>query len=318
MAGLRIAVEFGEGPLGMSFRTAAASGAIEVSRVAGQSEQLGVLAGDVIDRIDGAAMLGKAQPEILAAFRGAGRPLTVVLMRPGTKVAKRTSRGGRGRAGGRGAVKRASSARALLAKQLDVTSITAMPEREREAMVEEDREEGGEAGAIPAVDASVASKAVPAKQYVTQMARRRVSLGSGQPGRAVSPAALTGGAGNSAEMSNMTEASPVEMTDGGKAAQSVPFSGMLMKEGSSFPKTWKLRFCVLDGAGLQYFAKEGDRKAKGAFGGITGACDVPDDDKQLHRFDVFGAGTRVLRAAAMTATEKAMWVEKIGAPTGRI
>jgi len=315
MASHRIAVEFGEGPLGMSFRTAAASGAIEVSRVAGQSEQLGVLPGDVIDRIDGDVMLGKAQPEILAAFRGAGRPLTVVLMRPGIKVAKRTSRGGRGRAGGRGAVKRASSARALLAKQVDVTSITSM--RERETMVEEDGEEGSGGGAVPVVDLGVASKAVPAKQYAAQMARRRVSLDSGQPGHAVSPAALAGGAGSSAEMSS-TVASPVEMAGGGKAAQSVPFSGMLMKEGSSFPKTWKLRFCVLDGAGLQYFAKEGDHKAKGAFGGITGACDVPDGDKQLHRFDVFGAGTRVLRAAAMTATEKAMWLEKIGAPTGKI
>ena len=75
-------VRFEEGPLGMSFRKAVAADAIEVSRVAGQSAERGVQAGDTIVGIGGESAVGKTQPHVLQMFRAAGRPLAVRLLRP--------------------------------------------------------------------------------------------------------------------------------------------------------------------------------------------------------------------------------------------
>ena len=77
-----VSVEFLEGPLGMSFSKCSSSDATKVTRVAGQSAELGIKVGDLIASIGGADTLGKPQPEILAAFRAAGRPLAVRLLRP--------------------------------------------------------------------------------------------------------------------------------------------------------------------------------------------------------------------------------------------
>jgi hypothetical protein len=72
---------FGAGPLGLTFRQAGGEaegeGGVGVLRVGGQALALGVQPGDAIDSIGPQRVGGSTQPEVLAIFKGAGRPLVV-------------------------------------------------------------------------------------------------------------------------------------------------------------------------------------------------------------------------------------------------
>ena len=83
-------VVFGAGSLGLSFAPKrekySASSASTVTRVAGQAEELGVRVGDSIVEIGGVDVTKASQGEVLAAFKGASRPLPVRFRRIPTKA----------------------------------------------------------------------------------------------------------------------------------------------------------------------------------------------------------------------------------------
>jgi hypothetical protein len=86
-------VLFGEGPLGLAIcnidNDPESSSDVEVTRVTGQAEELGVQVGDVFASISGECMRGKPQHEITAALRAGEQPLATA--EPDTPVESQTA-----------------------------------------------------------------------------------------------------------------------------------------------------------------------------------------------------------------------------------
>jgi hypothetical protein len=105
------------------------------------------------------------------------------------------------------------------------------------------------------------------------------------------------------------------------AEHGVSFAGTLIKKGSSFPHSWRQRFCKLRktqrGAELTYYARESDATARGTFS-FDAFTDVPPRGGKFrpNRIDIHSRGghtAEVLAVGALTAADKVAWLAQLSA-----
>ena len=94
-------------------------------------------------------------------------------------------------------------------------------------------------------------------------------------------------------------------------------AGWLEKKGQQLVKNWKMRYFVLEGNRLSYYAEERRPGTRKGTVRVRGVADVPDrPGKRQHRFNVLCDGS-VLAVAAGDSRDKAAWAAALSQAAGQ-